>query len=49
MIFVFEVVQHRDQHEDDVKRQAFEVGDDEVQLTHRNRRGNLAIERGGIE
>ena len=44
-----EVVQHGDQHENDVYGQAFEMSWRQVNLKHRNRGHDLPVERGGLK
>ena len=49
MCFALMVVQHRDQHEDHVQGQSLEVHWCQVELQQRNRGGDLAVQRGGLE
>ena len=46
MLLPFEIVQHRNQHEDDVQRQSLKVGDRQIEFSHGNGGSNVSIERG---
>lgn len=49
MIGTTMIVQHRNEHENDMQGQAFEVSHGQIQLAHRDRGGDLAIERSRLK